>query len=58
MIFVRNLAQGGCINVCFGVNVEIYTQNCLKSNHYQEFFLKYTAGPFLDADLSTYITIS
>ena len=36
--------------MCFGVNVAILTQNCLNSRHYQEFFLKHTAGLFLNVD--------
>ena len=48
--------QGGRNNVCFDVNIEIMTQNCLKSRHYQEFFLKHRAWASLNADVSTYIT--
>ena len=32
------------------------TQNCLKSRHYQELFLKHRAWASLNADVSTYIT--
>ena len=42
--------------MCFDVNIEILTQNCLKSCHYQEFFLKNLAWASFNADVSTYIT--
>ena len=42
--------------MCFDVNIEIMAQNCLKSHHYQEFFLKHRAGVSLNVDVSTYIT--
>ena len=53
---VRNSVQGGRSNVCFDVNIEIMTQNCLKSRHYQEFFLKHRAWASLNVDASKYIT--
>ena len=40
---VRNSVQGGRNNVCFDVQFEIMTQNCLKSRHYQELFVN--TGP-------------
>ena len=42
--------------MCFDVNIEIMTQNCLKSRHYQGLFLKHRAWTSLNADVSTYIT--
>ena len=42
--------------MCFDVNVEIMTQKCLKSHHFQELFLKHRAWASLNADISTYIT--
>ena len=42
--------------MCFDVNIEIMTQNCLKSRHCQEFFLKHRAWASLNVDVSTYIT--
>ena len=42
--------------MCFDVNIEILTQNCLKSRHYQELFLRHRAWASLNADVSTYIT--
>ena len=42
--------------MCFDVNIEIMTQNCLKSRHYQELFLKHRAWASLNAGVSTYIT--
>ena len=42
--------------MCFDVNIEIMAQNCLKSHHYQEFFLKHRDGVSLNVDVSTYIT--
>ena len=42
--------------MCFDVNIEIMTQNCLKSSHYQEFFLKHRAWATLNADVSISIT--
>ena len=40
----------------FDANIEIMTQNCLKSRHYQEFFLKHRAWASLNDDVITYIT--
>ena len=40
--------------MCFDVNIEIITQNCLKSRHYQEFFLNYRAWASLNVDVSKY----
>ena len=42
--------------MCVDVKIEIMTQNCLKSRHYQEFFLKHRAWASLNNDVSTYIT--
>ena len=42
--------------MCFDVNIEIMTQNCLKSRRYQEFFLKHGLWTSLNTDVSTYIT--
>ena len=42
--------------MCFDVKIEIMTQNCLKSHHYQKFFLKHRAWASLNADVPTYIT--
>ena len=42
--------------MCFAVDIEIMTQNCLKSRHYQELFLKHRALASLNVDVSTYIT--
>ena len=42
--------------MCFDVIIEIMTQNCLKSRHYQEFFLKHRAWASLNVDVSTYFT--
>ena len=53
---VRNSLQCGSNNVCFDVKIEIMKQKCLKSHHYQEFFLKHRAWVSLNADVSTYIT--
>ena len=52
----RNLVQGGLNKVCFDVNIEIMTQNCLKSRHCQELFLKHRAWASLNIDVLTYIT--
>ena len=41
--------------MCFDVSIEIMTQNCLKSRHYQESFLKHRARASLNAGVSTYI---
>ena len=49
----RNSVQGGRNNVCFDVNIEIMTQNCLKSHHCQELVLKHRAWSFLNIDVST-----
>ena len=43
--------------MCFDVNIEIMTQNCLKSRHYQEFLLKQRAWSSLNANVIAYITI-
>ena len=42
--------------MCFDVNIEIMTQNCLKSLHYQELISKHRAWTTLNADISIYIT--
>ena len=42
--------------MCFDVDIEMITQNCLKSRHYQELFLKHRACASLNADVSTYIS--
>ena len=42
--------------MCFDVDIEIMTQNCLKARHYQEFFLKHRAWASLNVDVSTYLT--
>ena len=52
----RNSVRVGRNKVCFDVNIEIMTQNCLKSRHYQRLFLKHRALASLNIDVSTYIT--
>ena len=42
--------------MCFDVNIEIMTQNCLKSRNFQEFFLKHRVCVSSNVDVSTYIT--
>ena len=42
--------------MCLNVNIEIMTQNSLKSRHYKEFSLKHRACASLFAGKSTYIT--
>ena len=42
--------------MCLDVNIEIMSQNCLKSRHCQEFFTKHSARASLNVDVSTYIT--
>ena len=42
--------------MCFDVNIEIMTQNCLKSRNYQEFFLKHRVCVSSNVDVSTNIT--
>ena len=37
--------------MCFDVNIEIMTQNCLKSRHFQAFFLKHGALISINPDL-------
>ena len=41
---------------CFSFNIEIMTQYCLESRHYQEFFLKHRVWASLNVDVSTLIT--
>ena len=42
--------------MCLDVNIEIMTENCLKSRHYEEFFLKHRAWASLTVHVSTNIT--